>query len=108
VGGGRKIGGFLISHAEGIYIVNAQIFVGRFDPERFMEVIWVPMEIKDKVVEPLCSVEESAGARPDFETVRAAVVASVEKEFKARLAEGRMTRDELFGYEKLRSQAFRK
>jgi long-chain acyl-CoA synthetase len=108
VGKGKKIGGFLISEAEGIYVVNAQLFVGRFTVDRFMEVIWVPMEIKDKVVEPLTSVEEESGTRPDFETVQRAVVTSVEKAFGAKLTEGKMTRDELFGYEKLRSLAFRR
>ena len=106
--GGKKIGGFLVVEAEGVYIVNAQIFAGTFEVDRFMEVIWVPMEVKDKVVEPLSSVEEETGSRPDFETLRTAFVDAVEKGFNAKLTDGKMTRDELFGYEKLRSQACRK
>lgn len=105
--GGRKLGGFLISKAEHMLIVNAQLFTAPFDAEPFFEVLWVPAEVRDKVVEPLASVEALSGTRPDFERVRAAVAAAVEETFKARLTEGRMTRDELFGYEKLRSQAFR-
>jgi long-chain acyl-CoA synthetase len=104
-GSGRKIGGFVILEAEGSYIVNAQVFAGRFEPDRFMEVLWVPPEVKDKVLEPLSSVEEETGRRPSWEEIRGAAVAALEKGFGAALSESRMTRDESFGYEKLRSQA---
>jgi long-chain acyl-CoA synthetase len=105
---GKRIGGFLISGAENLTVVNAQLFVGPFSADPFMEVIWVPMEVKDKVVEPLTSVEEASGSRPDFDAVREAVVRAVEKAFGVAMTEGKMTRDELFGYEKLRSQACRR
>jgi hypothetical protein len=105
---GRKIGGFLISGVEGLYIVNAQVFAAPFEVDRFMEVIWIPMEVKDKVVEPLSSVEGETGKRPDFSAIGAAVVESLEKKFNSKIIEGKMTRDELFGYEKLRSLAARK
>ncbi|MHC4597812.1 MAG: AMP-binding protein [Planctomycetota bacterium] len=108
VEGGKRIGGFLVSGAENLHVVNAQIFVGPFSADPFMEVLWVPMEVKDKVVEPLTSVEEESGARPDFERVREVVVTAVEKAFDVAIADGKMTRDELFGYEKLRSQACRR
>ncbi len=104
---GKKMGGFLISETEGVYVVNAQVFLGRFEVDRFMDVIWVPAEVKDKVVEPLSSVEEETGSRPSFEAFRDAVSGAVAEVFQAACEAGKMSRDELFGYEKLRSQAFR-
>ncbi|MCU0723698.1 MAG: AMP-binding protein, partial [Planctomycetes bacterium] len=107
-GSGRKIGGFVVLEAEGSYAVNAQLFAGRFDPDRFMEVLSVSPEVRDKVLEPLTSVEEEAGRRPSWDEVRRAATEALEKGFDAALAECRMGRDEAFGYEKLRSQALKR
>ncbi len=105
--GGKKLAGFYVSEVEEIYIINMLCFTSKFEPTDFFNVIWVPPEVKDKILEPLTSIEEELGRKPTDEELRNAITASIEKSFNVQLKQGEMTREEKFGYVKQRSLAFR-
>ncbi len=105
---GDKIATFVISEVEGIGLINAVVFLGPLETRDFLRVVWVPPEIRDKVVEPLTSVEEETGKRPLWADVKRTAVRVIEQSFEVEIREGSMLRDELFGYEKLRSLAYRR
>jgi len=104
---GDKISTFVISEVEGMGLISAVVFLGALHTRDFFRVVWVPPEIRDKVVEPLTSVEQETGQRPLWDQVKKAVVAALEEGFRVEIKEGSLVRDELFGYEKLRSLAYR-
>jgi long-chain acyl-CoA synthetase len=104
---GRKIASFTISEVENLAIMNALCFIGKLQTDDFFKVIWVPPEIKDKVLEPLTSVEEETGKRPDKEQFKDSIVRAVEEEFGVKMEEGLLKRDELFAYEKQRALAYK-
>jgi len=104
---GTKIATFVISEVEGIALVNAVVFLGPMDTKAFLRVVWVPPEIRDKVIEPLTSVEQETGQRPSWDQVKETVVAAIQQAFQVEIKEGSMVRDERFGYEKLRSLAYK-
>ncbi|MBW2038356.1 MAG: AMP-binding protein [Deltaproteobacteria bacterium] len=106
--GGRKLAGFYFSEIEGLYILNIICFLAPFDPSDFFSVIWVPPEVKDKVLEPLTSIQEELGRRPTDEEFREAILGALEKGFGIKLKEGTFTRDERFGYEKHKAVAKKK
>ena len=58
-------------------------------------------------VEPLTSVEQETGKRPLWDQVKNAVVAALGQGFQVEIKGGSLVRDELFGYEKLRSLAYK-
>ncbi|MFQ5867112.1 MAG: AMP-binding protein [bacterium] len=99
----RKMGGFIFYEIEDIYILNAIIFLGKFNPDPFLQAIWVPPEVKDKVIEPLTSIEESTGKKPDMDEFLNAVRKSFEDKFGVKLNQGNLERDELYAYEKHRA-----
>lgn len=105
--GGKKLAGFFVSEAEDIYIINMLCFTSTFQPTDFFNVIWVPPEVKDKILEPLTSIEEELGRKPACDELKEVIAASIEKNFNVKLKQGEMTREEKFGYEKQRSLAFR-
>ncbi len=104
---GDKIAGFVISEVEGMALINTVVFLGPLDIRDFLRVVWVPPEIRDKVVEPLTSVEQETGKKPVWDRVRETAVLAIEQGFRVDIKEGAMVRDELFGYEKLRSLAYK-
>jgi long-chain acyl-CoA synthetase len=104
---GDKIATFVISDVEGLVLINAVIFLGPMDTQDFLRVVWVPPEIRDKVVEPLTSVEQETGDRPPWDQVKEMAVVALEQGFQVEIKEGAMVRDELFAYEKLRSLAYK-
>ena len=104
---GDKIATFVIAELEGTALVNAVLFLGPLETRDFLRVVWVPPEIRDKAVEPMTSVEQETGKKPDWEQVKTIVAAALEQAFQMELQEGSMVRDELFGYEKLRSLAYK-
>lgn len=101
---GRKMAGFVVQQVEDLYIISAVLFTGALSVETFLSVLWVPQEIKDKVLEPIVSVAEASPRRPAWDEVQDAVTAAFEQGFGVRLEAGALGRDELFGYEKLRTQ----
>jgi hypothetical protein len=104
---GDKIATFVIAEIEGTALINAVLFLGPLETRDFLRVVWVPPEIRDKAVEPMTSVEQETGQKPDWDQVKAIVTAALEEAFQMELQEGTMVRDELFGYEKLRSLAYK-
>jgi len=102
---GKKIASFTISEVENLTIVNALCFLSKLQTDDFFKVIWVPPEIKDKVLEPLTSVEEETGIRPEKEQFKNAILKALEEELGIELEEGSLKRDELFAYEKQRALA---
>ncbi|MBW2317460.1 MAG: AMP-binding protein [Deltaproteobacteria bacterium] len=103
--GGDKIATFIISQVETVRVINVVLFLAAMDTRDFLRVVWVPPEIRDKVVEPLTSVEQEAGKRPSWKEVKTTVTDALKREFEIEIKEGAMVRDELFGYEKLCSLA---
>ena len=61
---GDKIATFVISGVQGLVLINVVVFLGPMDMRDFLRVVWVPPEIRDKVVEPLTSVEQETADRP--------------------------------------------
>jgi long-chain acyl-CoA synthetase len=106
--GGRKLAGFSFSEIESLYILNMICFLAPFDPSDFFHVIWVPPEVKDKVIEPLTSIQEALGKRPSAEEIRRMIVDALEKGLGVSLQEGPLMRDEVFGYEKHKTMANKK
>ncbi len=104
---GDKIATFAISEVEDMVLISSVVFLGPLDTRDFLRVVWVPPEIRDKVVEPLTSVQQEAGIRPMWDQVKETAVAAIEQGFEVEIKEGSMIRDELFGYEKLRSLAYK-
>jgi len=98
----RKIAGFIFHEIEDIYILNGIIFLGKFNPNPFLQAIWVPPEVKDKVIEPLTSIEESTGKKPDMDEFLNAVSKSFDDKFGVKLRKGNLERDELYAYQKHR------
>ena len=106
--GMRKLGGFYFCEIEDLFILNMVCFLAPFDPSDFFSVIWVPPEVKDKVVEPLTSIQEELGRRPTDGEFREAILGALEKGLGIKIKEGVLTRDEKFGYEKHKAMAKRK
>jgi long-chain acyl-CoA synthetase len=106
--GGRKIAGFYFSEIEDLYICNIVCFLCPFDLSHFFSVIWVPPEVKDKVIEPLTSVQEELGRQPTYEEYTMTIIGAIEKGLGVELSEGSLTRDEQLGYEKYKAMAKRK
>ena len=106
--GGRKLAGFYFSEIEDLFIFNMVCFLAPFDPSDFFSVIWVPPEVKDKVLEPLTSIQEELGRPPTDREFREAILGALEKGLGIKLKEGTLTRDEKFGYEKHKAMAKRK
>ena len=102
---GRKIASFIISQIENLTVLNALCFLGKLKTDEFFKVIWVPPEIKDKVMEPLTSVEEITGKKLDKIQFKNTLVDAFEKGLCINIEEGPLKRDELFAYEKQRSLA---
>lgn len=106
--GAKKLAGFYFSEIEDLYILNLICFFAPFDPSDFFSVIWVPPEVKDKVLEPLTSIHEELGRRPTHEEFRKTTLEALEKGLGITLKEGTLTRDEKLGYEKHKAMAKRK
>lgn len=106
--GGGKLAGFYFSEIEDLYILNIVCFLAPFDPSDFFSAIWVPPEVKDKVLEPLTSMQEELGKRPTDREVKEAILGALEKQLGITLAEGALTRDEKLGYEKYKAMAKRR
>ena len=104
---GDKIASFLISEIEGMAVVNGVLFVSPMDANTFLRVVWIPPEIRDKVVEPLTSVTQEVGGKVEWVQIKEALVGSLEEVFEVRIEASPLVRDEMFGYEKLRSLAYK-
>jgi long-chain acyl-CoA synthetase len=102
---GRKLAGFSFLEIEDIYILQMVCFLTPFDPSDFFSVIWIPPEVKDKVLEPLTSIQEALGRFPNDQEVRDALLSGLRKGFGITFKESGLTRDEKLGYEKYKAIA---
>jgi len=104
---GRKIATFIIQEIEDMWIISIIIFIGKFQIDVFLNVIWVPPEIKDKVMEPITSIAQESNKTPAYEDIKDIIVKIFEEEFEVKIVEEPFARDELFGYEKIRSLIYK-
>lgn len=107
--GGKKIASFGFSRfeEEAVVIMNAMCLISKLDIEDFFKAVWVPREVKDKVLEPFTSIEEVTGSRPSKEEFCSQVAQAFQDEFAIELNEDdKLGRDESFGYEKQRTLVF--
>ncbi len=102
---GKKLAGFSFLEMEDIYILHMVCFLTPFDPSDFFSVIWVPAEVKDKVMEPLTSIQEVLGRYPSDQEVRDALIGVLGKGFGITFKESGLSRDEKLGYEKYKAIA---
>jgi long-chain acyl-CoA synthetase len=77
--GERKLAWFSFSEIENIYVLYMVCFLTPFDPTDFFSVLWVPPEVKNKVLEPVTSLQEELGRRPDDHEIRDALLDALEK-----------------------------
>lgn len=98
--GGKKIATVLVSELESIIMVNTIIFVGPMAADELFKVMWVPPEIKDKVLEPSTSVLEETGEKVGAEEFSNAFLGILKEKVGIEAEKGSLKRDELFGYEK--------
>jgi long-chain acyl-CoA synthetase len=103
--GGRKLAGFSFFEVEDIYILNMVCLLTAFDPADFFSAIFLPPEVKDKVLEPLTSIQEELGRRPDDQEVREALLNALKKGFSITFKEGGLTEEEALACEKYRATA---
>ena len=105
--GGRKIGTVLVSGIETLWLVQAFCFLAPLDTGDLFQAVWVPPEIRDKMQEPMTSVEEETGARPPFDAFREAFLARLRDACGIACEPGSLRRDERFGYERALALAAR-
>jgi len=105
--GGKKIATIIINEIENLYVVNAVCFLEDLTMDDFFKVIWVPPEVKDKVLEPMTSVRTETGRLPSLEEFRDAFARKLRERLEIETRPGHMGRDEKFGYEKNRAVAYK-
>jgi long-chain acyl-CoA synthetase len=93
---------------ENLYILNSVIFLSPLSTDEFFKVIWVPPEVKDKVLEPMTSIKEETGKLVTEEEFKTAFLPHLQDRFGIQVATGELKRDELFAYEKNRAVVYRK
>ncbi|MAG13884.1 MAG: acyl-CoA synthetase [Spirochaetales bacterium] len=104
---GKKLATILLSEIENLFIINIVAFLTAMDTDALFKVIWVPLEIKDKALEPMTSIGEESGDTPTFERFSQLVVGALSKKLGVDIEEGKLSRDELMAYEKNRALAGR-
>ena len=104
---GKKIATILVSEIENLLVINSVLFIDDYSTEQFFKVVWVSPEIKDKVLEPMTSIQQITGSKPDMEAFKKAVANSAQKRLGVDLEVGELKRDELFGYQKQRSLSYK-
>lgn len=97
---GKRLGGIVVQETENDYVVTLNLFVDRLDIDDFMEVIWVPPEIRDRIIEPITSVKEETDRTITHEEFREVVLSTLEILLKREPDHGKFTRDESFAYQR--------
>lgn len=105
--GGKKFAGFSFFEIEDLYILYLVCFLTPFDPIDFFSVTWVPPEVKDKVLEPLTSIQEGLGRRPDDQEVKDALLGALKEGFGITFKEEGLTGDEKLACEKYKAATTR-
>ena len=97
---GNRLGGIVVQETENDYVITLSLFTDRLDVDDFLEVIWVPPEIRDRIVEPLTSVREETGTDVTHDMFREAVESALRETMKVELNRGKLTRDESFAHQR--------
>lgn len=105
---GKKLATIVVQEIENLYVVNGLLFAAPLHTDEFFKVLWVPAEIKDKVVEPSTSLQEELGRPVPLDEFRALLVSTFGEATGGDVVPGELKRDEIFGYEKNRALAWRK
>jgi len=108
--GGKKVSGNAQTRRWGAVLQHGTILLS-VDPERMFSLLKVPDEkMKDKLVktvkERVTSVEQELGKEAGFEAVSKAMKKGFEKQFQAKLTEGKLSKEEKELAEKARSERF--
>lgn len=93
---GNRLGGIVVRERENDYIISLNLLVDRLDIDDFIEVIWVPPEIRNRIVEPTTSIKEETGRTITHEEFREAALSALGTILKTELHDGKLTRDESF------------
>ena len=104
---GKKLATLLLNEIENLFVINVVAFLSRMDTDALFKVVWVPAEIKDKVVEPMTSIGEESGQTPTLDQFKEVLLARLQEKLEISVEEGKLTRDELMAYEKNRALAGR-
>jgi hypothetical protein len=102
---GHKLGSVVVRETEHDYIITLTLFADRLQVDHFLEVIWVPPEVRDRVLEPMISVKELTGSEVTHEAFREAVSDATESVLSRKTHEGKLSRDESFSYERKKGSA---
>lgn len=105
---GKKLATVVVQEIENLSVVNGLLFAGPLEADEFFKVLWVPAEIKDKVVEPSTSLQEELGHPVAMDEFRDILVSTFTEALGTEVVPGELKRDEIFGYEKSRALASRK
>jgi long-chain acyl-CoA synthetase len=98
--GGNRLGGIVVQETESDYVITLSLFTDKLDVDDFLEVIWVPPEIRDRIVEPLTSIREETGTVVTHDMFRGAVESALREVMKVELNCGKLTRDESFAQQR--------
>lgn len=97
---GNRLGGIVVQETENDYVITLGVFVDKLDIHDFMEVIWVPPEIRNRIIEPMTSIKEETGRTITHEEFREAVLSALATILQAELDYGKFTRDESFAHQR--------
>jgi long-chain acyl-CoA synthetase len=104
---GRKLATILLREAENLYVVNAITYLQEMNAEPLFKVIYVPLEIKERALEPMTGIKEESGNTVTLDQFKDTLVGKLQEQFGITVEEGKLTRDELIAYEKNRALANR-
>ena len=103
----KRLGGIVVQETENDYVITLSLFVDKLDADDFMEVIWVPAEIRDRIIEPITSIKEQTGKTVAHEEFHKVVLSRLETVLERKSNYGKFTRDESFAYQRRKSLARR-
>lgn len=104
---GKRLGGIVVQETENDYVITLSLFADKLDTNDFMEVIWVPGEIRDRIIEPTTSIREETGRTVTHEEFHKVVLSTLETVLGRKSSYGRFTRDESFAYQRRKGSAKR-
>jgi long-chain acyl-CoA synthetase len=97
---GHRLGGIVVQETESDYIITLTLFVGELAVDDFIDVIWVPPEIRDRIVEPMTSIEKETGKTITHEEFREVAVSALGTVLEREPYYGKLTRDESFAHQR--------
>ena len=104
---GRKLATILLREVENLYVVNAITYLEEMNAEPLFKVIYVPLEIKERALEPMTGIKEESGRAVSLDQFRDTLIRKLKERFGVHVEDGKLTRDEMIAYEKNRALAGR-